>query len=277
VSNLVASSTLPVPTLLLGSHNSGSKPNALFLDLSRRAEAQSLVPHARARVLQHALILYSPSKVHKSAADAAATAWHEQGGIIADRAGLAPQVSDYSAILSRLLGLTQSQQRTGTLKGILTDQLPVTALPRIRQDLDVIFLFTDQATARLLKPQIDFHYAGKLPVYSQNTIFSGKADVVNDLDLEGMLFSDMPWLVRQTGRFGRASADSSAATDYQHSAIGRLFALGLDAYRLTCHIPKRQDQPNWQYAGASGRISISVDGRIKRLPDWATFNKGSPQ
>ena len=277
VSKLVAGSRLPVPTLLLGSHDSGSRPNALFLDLSRRAEALSLVTHARARGLQHALILHSPSKVHRSAADAAVTAWQEQGGIIADRAGLAPQVSDYSAILSRLLGLTQSQQRTGTLQSILTDQVPVTALPRIRQDLDVIFLFTDQATARLLKPQIDFHYAGRLPIYSQNTIFSGKADVVNDLDLDGMLFSDMPWLVRQTGRFGKASADASAATDYQHSAIGRLFALGMDAYRLTCHIPKRQDQPDWQYAGASGLLSISGDGRIERLPDWAIFNKGLPQ
>ncbi|MGE4659986.1 MAG: penicillin-binding protein activator, partial [Arenicellales bacterium] len=106
---------------------------------------------------------------------------------------------------------------------------------------------------------------------------SGKADVVNDLDLEGMLFSDMPWLVRQTGRFGRASADSLTATDNQYSAIGRLFALGMDAYRLTCHIPKRHDQPNWQYAGASGRISISGDDRIKRLPDWTYFNKGSTQ
>ncbi|HCX87177.1 MAG TPA: hypothetical protein DG761_04065 [Gammaproteobacteria bacterium] len=277
VFKLVAESKLLVPTLLLGSDDSRSRPNALILDLSRRVEAQSLVTHARSRGLQHALILYSLSKVHKAAADTAATAWQERGGIIAGRAGLNPQVSDYSAILSRLLGLTQSQQRAEALQSILADQVPVTAPPRIRQDLDVIFLFTDQATARLLKPQIDFHHAGRLPVYSQNTIFSGKADVVNDLDLEGVLFSDMPWLVRQTGRFERAPADSIAATDYQHSAIGRLFALGMDAYRLTCHISKRQDQPDWQYAGASGLLSISGDGQIKRLPDWATFNKGSPQ
>jgi len=277
VAKLVADSRLPVPTLLLGSGDGRSKPNAFFVDLSRRSEARSLVTHARSRGLTRALVLYSPIRAHRAAANTAIKAWQQQGGIIADTAVLDPQLSDYSTIISRLLGLTRSQQRADVLQNVLTDALPVTVLPSIRQDLDVIFLFTDQGTARLLKPQIDFHHAGKLPIYSQNTIFGGISDVVNDLDLEGVLFSDMPWLVRQAGRFERSAEDVPTIARYRGSAIDRLFALGMDAYRLSCHIPKRQDRPDWRYAGASGVLSIGIDGRIKRRPDWATFRDGLPE
>ena len=276
-SKLVVESKLPVPTILLGPEDVSSKPNAFFVDLSRRSEAQSLVTHARSRGLTRALVLYSPIRAHKAAANTAIKAWQQQGGIIADTAVLDPKLSDYSAIISRLLRLTGSQQRAGVLQSVLTDALPVTVLPRIRQDLDVIFLFTDQSTARLLKPQIDFHHAGKLPIYSQNTVFGGMSDLVNDLDLEGVLFSDMPWLVRRTGRFERSVENVSAITRYQGLAIDRLFALGMDAYRLGCHIPKRRNRPYWQYAGASGTLSIGIDGRIKRRPDWATFRDGLPE
>ena len=274
VSKLLADSKLLVPTLLLGPEDGRSQPNAFFVDLSRRVEARSLVTHARLRGLKHALVLHSPSPAQRVAADTAITMWQQQGGIIADTAVLDPQLSDYSAIISRLLGLNQSRYRIEALQKVLTDSLPVTVLPNIRQDLDVIFLFTDRGTARLLKPQIDFHHGGKLPIYSQNTVFEGMSDVVNDLDLEGVLFSDMPWLVRRTGRFGRSTETSTTLTRYRGSAIDRLFALGMDAYRLGCHIPKRLDRPDWQYAGASGALSISIDGRIKRHPDWATFRGG---
>ena len=274
VSRLLADSKLLVPTLLLGPEDGRSQPNAFFVDLSRRIEAQSLVTHARLRGLKHALVLHSPSPVDKAAANTAIKEWQQQGGIIADTAVLDPQLSDYSAIISRLLGLNQSRYRTEALQKVLTDSLPVTFLPSIRQDVDVIFLFTDRGTARLLKPQIDFHHGGKLPIYSQNTVFEGMSDVVNDLDLEGVLFSDMPWLVRQTGRFRRSTEALTTLTRYRGSAIDRLFALGMDAYRLGCHIPKRLDQPDWQYAGASGALSIGIDGRIKRHPDWAAFRGG---
>ncbi|MBT5226583.1 MAG: penicillin-binding protein activator [Proteobacteria bacterium] len=277
VSKLLADSKLLAPTLLLGPEDGRSKPNAFFVDLSRRIEARSLVTHARSRGLKHALVLHSPKPAHRVAANTAIQVWQQQGGIIADTAVLDPQLNDYSAIILRLLGLNQSRYRAEVLQKVLTDSLPVTVLPNIRQDLDVIFLFTDRGTARLFKPQIEFHHGGKLPIYSQNTIFEGMPDVVNDLDLEGVLFSDMPWLVRQTGRFGRSTEDVTTLTRYRGSAIDRLFALGMDSYRLGCHIPKRLDRPDWQYAGASGALSIDIDGRIKRHPDWARFRGGLPE
>ena len=277
VSNLMAHSTMTVPTLLLGSDNTPKAPNAFFVDLSRRSEAQSLVTHARSRGLKHALVLYTLTQATKAAADAATQAWQDQGGIITDTVIVDSTRSDFSELISRMLGLSQAEEQTKTLQSVLTDALPITVLPRIRQDLDVIFLFADQNTARLLKPQIDFHHAGKLPIYSQNAVFTGTPDPVNDLDLEGILFSDMPWFVRRTGRFERSDNTLTGTTRYQGSGIDRLFALGMDAYRLGCQIPKSPANSAWRYVGASGTFSLQNDGIIQRHPDWVIFRQGIPE
>ena len=277
VSNLMAHSTLTVPTLLLGSDNTPKAPNAFFVDLSRRSEAQLLVAHARSRGLKHALVLYTLTQATKAAADAATQAWQDQGGIITDTVIVDSTRSDFSEMISRMLGLSQAEEQTRILQSVLTDALPITILPRIRQDLDVIFLFADQNTARLLKPQIDFHHAGRLPIYSQNAVFPGTPDPVNDLDLEGILFSDMPWFVRRTGRFERSADTLTGTARYQGSGIDRLFALGMDAYRLGCQIPKSPPDPAWRYAGASGTFFLQDDGMIQRQPDWVIFRQGIPE
>ena len=276
VAGLINQSTLSVPTLLLGSSNAEHTPNAFFVDLSRRSEALSLVTHARARGLKNALVLYTLTKANKAAADTAARAWQDQGGQIADMVIVDSTRSDFSEMISRMLGLSQIEAQTNALQNTLGDTLPLTVVPRIRRDLDVILLFADLKTARLLKPQIDFHHAGKLPIYSQNTVFTGTPDPVNDLDLEGMLFSDMPWLVRRTGRFERSDKMLTDADHYQRSGVDRLYALGMDAYRLACEIQALPLDSTRQVSGASGTYFLKGSG-IEKQPDWVIFRQGIPE
>ena len=276
VAGLINQSTLSVPTLLLGSSNAEHTPNAFFVDLSRRSEALSLVTHARARGLKYALVLYTLTMANKAAADTAARAWQDQGGQIADMVIVDSTRSDFSEMISRMLGLSQIEAQTNALQNTLGDTLPLTVVPRIRRDLDVILLFADLKTARLLKPQIDFHHAGKLPIYSQNTVFTGTPDPVNDLDLEGMLFSDMPWLVRRTGRFERPDKMLTDADHYQRSGVDRLYALGMDAYRLACEIQALPLDSTRQVSGASGTYFLQGNG-IEKQPDWVIFRQGIPE
>ncbi len=276
VASLMSQSTLNVPTLLLGSSNTEHTSNAFFVDLSRRSEALSLVTHARARGLENALVLYTLTKANKAAADTAVQAWQDQGGQITDTVIVDSTRSDFSEMILRMLGLSHIEAQTNALQNTLGDTLPLTVVPRIRRDLDVILLFADQKTARLLKPQIDFHHAGKLPVYSQNTVFTGTPDPVNDLDLEGVLFSDMPWVVRRTGRFERSGKMLTDAKRYQGFGIDRLYALGMDAYRLACEIQILPHDSIRQVSGASGTYFLQADG-IEKQPDWVFFRQGIPE
>ena len=276
VAGLISQSTLSVPTLLLGSSNAEHTPNTYFIDLSRRSEALSLVTHARARGLENALVLYTLTKANKAAADTAVQAWQDQGGQITDTVIVDSTRSDFSEMISRMLGLSQIEAQTNALQNTLGDTLPLTVVPRIRRDLDVILLFADQKTARLLKPQIDFHHAGKLPIYSQNAVFTGTPDSVNDLDLEGVIFSDMPWVVRRTGRFERSDKILTDAKHYQGSGVDRLYALGMDAYRLACEIQVLSHDSTRQVSGASGTYFLQGGG-IEKQPDWVIFRQGIPQ
>ena len=276
VASLISQSTLTVPTLLLGSSDTERSPKAFFVDLSRRSEALSLVTHARARGLENALVLYTLTKANKAAADTAVQAWRDQGGQITDTVIVDSTRSDFSEMISRMLGLSQIEAQANALQNTLGDALPLTVMPRIRRDLDVILLFSDRKTARLLKPQIDFHHAGKLPIYSQNAVFTGTPDPVNDLDLEGVLFSDMPWVVRRTGRFERSDKMLTDADPYQGSGVDRLYALGMDAYRLACEIRDLPHDSTRQVSGASGTYFLQ-EGGIEKQPDWVIFRQGIPE
>ena len=267
----------PVPTLLLGSTGSGLRPGGFSLDLSLQNEARALVNHARGRGLRRALILHGSDQRSTASANAAATAWAHQGGIIAGTAKIPKGVDDYSTTLAKLLGLADSARRGEMLQALLGNSTRLYTVPRRRQDFDVIFLLSDQSIARMLKPQIDFHRASSVPVYSMNTIFSGKPNLVNDLDLEGIVFSDMPWLVRTGGRFDRTTLPFALNTPYRYSVTDRLFALGMDAYVLNRLATCMRADPQQIYAGASGLLSVGWDGRVHRTSDWVRFTDGLPQ
>ena len=267
----------PVPTLLLGSTGPGLRPGGFSLDLSLQNEARALATHARGRGLRRALILHSSDQRSTTSANATATAWAHQSGIIAGTAMIPKGVDDYSDTLVKLLGLADSARRGEMLQALLGNGTRLYTVPRRRQDFDVIFLLSDQSTARMLKPQIDFHRASSVPVYSMNTIFSGKPNLVNDLDLEGIVFSDMPWLVRTSGRFDRTTLPFTLNTPYRYSVTDRLFALGMDAYVLNRLATCMHADPQQTYAGASGLLSVGWDGRVHRISDWVRFTDGLPK
>ena len=267
----------PVPTLLLGSTGPGLRPGGFSLDLSLQNEARALATHARGRGLRRALILHSSDQRSTTSANATATAWAHQSGIIAGTAMIPKGVDDYSDTLVKLLGLADSARRGEMLQALLGNSTRLYTVPRRRQDFDVIFLLSDQSTARMLKPQIDFHRASSVPMYSMNTIFSGKPNLVNDLDLEGIVFSDMPWLVRTSGRFDRTTLPFTLNTPYRYSVTDRLFALGMDAYVLNRLATCMHADPQQTYAGASGLLSVGWDGRVHRISDWVRFTDGLPK
>jgi len=55
--------------------------------------------------------------------------------------------------------------------------------PRSRADLDFIFVASQPVSARLLRPQLRFQYAGEVPVYSTSDAFATEGGLANqDLD-----------------------------------------------------------------------------------------------
>ena len=84
--------------------------------------------------------------------------------------------------------------------------------------------------ARQILPQLKFHYAGDVPVYSTSDSF--EPDPTANSDLDGMLFPDMPWMVASDPVTAQIRDGVRAAWPARTARRDRLYAFGFDAYRL---------------------------------------------
>jgi outer membrane PBP1 activator LpoA protein len=63
-----------------------------------------------------------------------------------------------------------------------------------RTDVSFVFIAGNaESAARLIVPQLKFHYAGDIPVYATSDSFE-PTQVANE-DIDGLMFPDMPWMI----------------------------------------------------------------------------------
>ena len=79
-------------------------------------------------------------------------------------------------------------------------------------------------------PQLKFHYAGDVPVYS--TSESYEPDPRANADIDGLLFADMPWMVSSDPATSEIRDAVHSAWPARTARRDRLYAFGFDAYRL---------------------------------------------
>ncbi|UCG97438.1 MAG: penicillin-binding protein activator [Burkholderiales bacterium] len=93
-------------------------------------------------------------------------------------------------------------------------------------------------------------------------------------ELEGIAFVDMPWLVEP---------DHPAVMVYPRAAIPysaeleRLYALGIDAYRIAAE--RLKGSQRFELDGVTGRLRVDpgLGGRVERLPSLAVFVDGKAE
>jgi uncharacterized protein len=149
--------------------------------------------------------------------------------------------------------------------------------PRPRQDLECIFLAATARSARLIKPQLNYHRARNVPVYATSHIYTGKPDPANDADLDGIRFGDMPWMLVQNGRLAQLRQSLQRDWPYVGTDLDRLYALGVDSYAILPHLNRISAENSARYAGVTSGLSLDRDGRLQRQLAWARFRNGSPR
>jgi outer membrane PBP1 activator LpoA protein len=111
-------------------------------------------------------------------------------------------------------------------------------------------------------------FAPRLRAYASSLV-NEPMDFAALADLEGVVFVDLPWLVRP--------ADNEFVAvqrpDLGSNVLQRLYALGLDAFAVARAfaggVPDRLD-----IAGATGRLTLGEGGSIQRSGALATFRSG---
>ena len=263
---------LEVPTLTLNYGDDLDDPvlNLYQFGLRPEDEAEQIADSALAADKHHAVTLVPDTEWGKRLQKAFTDRFESLGGRIVGAEVYPAKKNDYSAAIKRLLNLNSSDQRHQIVQQVIGDSAKFE--PRRRKDIDMIFIAGNSRQARLIKPQLKFHHAQGVPVYATSHISSSTRNADVDRDLEEIQFVDIPWMLNQQGNPDRAQIKKLWPTD--SNRFSRLFALGIDAYRLIPSLRRLMLHPEESVSHNTGELSVDKKGRIRRQLLMATYLKG---
>ena len=170
-------------------------------------------------------------------------------------------ISEATRVVGDALAVTASSERREELVGVLGIALEFT--PRRRDNIDAVVALVDQQQLLALKPALDFHFAGDVPVYVPSTALGGALS-----GLEGVHVCNSPWRL-----YPSPLRTAAAPLPTSRGSSAPWFAFGVDAYRLANQWYRLTSlrEPIW---GSTGTLRLDSDGRINRELAWATVRGG---
>jgi len=240
VAALADSDITLVPTLALSVPDTeATRPNLYLFGLSLDAETRQLAQLVAHEGHHSVLIISSANGLGKRLQATFSDEWQRLGGEIADQISLLSG-TDLNAL----------HERVATLQP------------------DAIFLATNANDARRVHPYL----FETIPLYATSLVFGGGSDAQRNIDLGGVRFLDMPWLLQP---------DHPAVMVYPRPehALGmdgeRLYAMGIDAFRLA-QLFFRGEMPVGGNIldGVTGQINLGANHQFTRELTTAEFEAG---
>ena len=261
---------LPITTLALNYSDPGQEsPAQLFqFGLAAEDEAREAARRAWADGMRRAAALVPRGNWGDRVLDAFRQSWQAQGGTLI-AAEHVDQPVELARQIAELFQLRESEARTKRLKNTLG--VAVAAQPARRQDIDFIFLAATPQQAQQIKPILAFQYAGDVPVYATSHLFTGNHSDAQHQDLNGIRFCETPWLLNVNDPV-RQQVESQ--WPQAGGSLGRLYAMGADAYLLAPRLGQLKALPETRIDGLSGSLSLNPAQRIERQLPWAEFRDG---
>src|SRR5665811_2239463 len=102
----------------------------------------------------------------------------------------------------------------------------------------------------------------------RDSIYTGFAEPARDQDLNDIVFTTVPWYLRT-----EVTQDPIPAS-VRGGLLGKLYALGLDAWHLLPWLPLMQKDADLWFPGNVGALRLLANGQIYRQPTWAQFSAG---
>ena len=264
---------LPITTLALNYSDAGAEgPPQLFqFGLSAEDEAREVARRAWADGKRSAVAMVPKGEWGDRVLDAFRQSWQAKGGTLI----AAEHVDQPVALAQQVAELFQLRNSEGRAKRLQsTVGADVAAQPSRRQDIDFMFLAATPQQAQQIKPTMVFQYAGDVPVYATSHLFTNSNDQAQYMDLNGVRFCETPWLLNANDPLRQQVI---AQWPQAAGSLGRLYAMGVDAYRLAPRLGQLKTLPESRIDGLSGSLGMNPARRIERQLPWAEFVDGKIQ
>ena len=245
VAAVFSQKSLPVPLLALNHPDDKQLPgnDTSEFGLLPETEGAQAADHIVEAGLKHSYVLVSGDDFAQRAAGAFKAEFAARGGT--------------------LVNMTTLTTFTSALAGISFDNAASDA---------AIFISMRPNQARLLVPQLAVANV-HLPVFATSHIYEGTDNAGSNRDLEGVEFSDAPWLFNAQPGLPNHDDIATQLPAAQGSAA-RLFAFGMDAWNLVPYLDWLRAHPGSYLPGASGQLAADQFGRVRRVLIWAKFQDG---
>ena len=226
------------PTLVLNQPQDAALPDRMYsISLSAEQEARQVALMAINDGWHAAIVIASPSPLARRVADAFEREWGRAAGE-ARRITFAGGPDEAPLIKERIAAL----------------------------EADMVFLALGQSATLAVRPYI----SGSLPVYATSLGVDPRAEATVNVDLEGVRYVDMPWFVQPDHPAVMVYPPPKAPMAVEQE---RLYALGIDAYRLCGSLLQSQAKPI-TLDGVTGRIVLGGDRHFLRTLVPAGFDAG---
>ena len=258
VEQLRANTELAVNVLALNvSDNTAQNTRAGFYQFGLTPEDEArAVANQAFKAGSRALILAPDTDWGHRMAASYKSSWQGLGGDLVSEVFFEEDSQAYAAAVKLALKITASELRHSELRATLNR--PLHFSPRRRTDIDLILLAGFPVNARQIMPQLRYFDAQAIPVFSTSHVYKVTTSGAADSDLSGITFSDMPWL------FGLVDHESYNLVRRHWGSkmtnFARLYALGVDAYRVIPYLAKMRFQQNMRLPGVTGQLWMDSNG-----------------
>jgi uncharacterized protein len=277
VATLAASQQITVPTLVLNSlPDQTTLPNLFQFWPDPADEARQVARRIAAQGLTHGIAIVPKNDKGDRVYRAFAEEFQRYNGKVVGSSFYDLKARDFREPVTAALLVNESNARYKSLSSILGTKMEFEA--RARSDVQFVFIGADAAQGRLLRPTIRFHSIEQVPIFATSDIYEPDATAKANVDLDGVSFPDMPWLIAPDEQAVQLRAALNRYWPGRARDRARLYALGFDTFRL---IPLLLSQatgtPTNQSNGVTGKLSIDSSGHVHRELEWARIVNGQPQ
>jgi outer membrane PBP1 activator LpoA protein len=204
----------------------GDRPANLFhVSLSLEYEARQIALQAVSDGWHSAIVITSPSPLARRVQEAFEREWIRAAGEL------------------RRVSYSGNPDDAGTIRDRIANTRG-----------DLVFLALDLPEARAVRPYV----TGALPVYATSMSVDPRADPAVNVDLQGVRYLDMPWFVQPDHPAVMVYPLPKGTLSVEQE---RLYALGVDAYRLAFLVLKSEPT---QLDGVTGRITLGPGNAFVR-------------
>jgi uncharacterized protein len=178
------------------------------------------------------------------------------------------------------VSMTTKTLELTALNGYLSDSELVALRARlVEQPVDVLFAALDADQARQLRVALAAPPLGDIPLYGTSSLNPGRVSLYQGQELDGVKLLDLPWQIQRDNPTVAAYPQPVPRDEERLTAdMERLYALGIDAFRVAREIALRPGQPI-ALDGVTGQLSIdygSGPARVKRVEPAAVYRNGVP-